>query len=144
MNLTKALKEKKKLVKQADTAYSRFGQNNSWEPGVTTDYSPELEYENWLNYTNQLIELKSKIHAANVPISSKIFRLGELKNMISKARAINPKSGKITERSYNGSTVTEYESWMTRIEKDSIILQWEEEIEKIQEEIESFNAITKI
>jgi hypothetical protein len=35
MNLTKALKAKKKLIKQIDTIYNRFQKFNSYEAGTT-------------------------------------------------------------------------------------------------------------
>jgi hypothetical protein len=143
MNLTKALKHKKKLVKQADEFYSRFSNYNSFEVETTPSYNPEEMFKRWLKATDELVSLKAKIHQANVPIAEKIFRLGEIKNIISRMRSIDTKEGKIRDR-YSNDTPVEYIAYINLINKDLQIKNYEEELEKLQEEIEAFNAITKI
>jgi hypothetical protein len=143
MNLTKALKHKKKLVKQADEFYSRFSNYNSFEVGTTPSYNPEEMFEGWLKKTDELVILKAKIHQANVPIAEKIFKLGELKNIISRMRGLDTKEGKVRDR-YSNDNPIEYTAYVNLISKDLQIKNYEEELEKLQEEIEAFNAITKI
>lgn len=142
MNLTKALKQKKKLVKLADTYYERFANNNKQIEGQEVTYDPETNFENWLKTITELVDLKTKIHIANQPIAHKIFMLGELKNQVTKIKRVSTDSGKITER-YSERTFV-YISWMNTITRDSIVAKLEEQIETLQEEIEAFNAITKI
>jgi hypothetical protein len=143
MNLTKALKHKKKLVKQADEFYSRFSNYNSFEVGTTPSYNPEEMFEGWLKKTDELVILKAKIHQANVPIAEKIFRLGEIKNIISRMRGLDTKEGKVRDR-YSNDNPIEYTAYVNLFNKDLQIKNYEEELEKLQEEIEAFNAITKI
>ena len=142
MNLTKALKEKKKLIKKADEAYKRFSEFNSIEAGSTPTYNAETAFEEWITLTNQLIELKAKIQKANSEVIDKIFRLGELKNMVSRLRAVNVAEGKIRERYVD--VTTERTAWMTLLSRDNQIQDWENQIETLQEEIESYNVLTKI
>ena len=144
MNLTKALKHKKKLVKQADEFYSRFSNYNSFEVGTTPSYNPEEMFEGWLKKTDELVSLKTKIHQANVPIAEKIFRLGEIKNVISRMRGLDTKEGKVRDRYSVNDNAIEYTSYVNLVSKDLQIKNYEEELEKLQEEIEAFNAITKI
>jgi len=144
MNLTKALKHKKKLVKQADEFYSRFSNYNSFEVGTTPSYNPEEMFEGWLKKTDELVSLKVKIHQANVPIAEKIFRLGEIKNVISRMRGLDTKEGKVRDRYSVNDNAIEYTSYVNLVSKDLQIKNYEEELEKLQEEIEAFNAITKI
>lgn len=145
MNLTKALKHKKKLVKQVDEAFIRFQKYNSQpKENVDKGYDPLMAYENWIKLTNQLIELKTKIHNANAPIVSKIFRLGELKNLVSRLRNVDTRSGLVRENRYSDNEPVEYVACIDLFAKDNQIELWEQEIETIQEEIEAFNAITKI
>ena len=145
MNLTKALKHKKKLIKQADEMYMRFQRYNSQvKENVDKGYDPAQAYESWLRLTNELVDLKTKIHNANAPIANKIFRLGELKNLVSRLRNVDTKSGLIKENRYSDSAPIEYVAFMNLFTKDEIVVSWEQEIETIQEEIEAFNAITKI
>jgi hypothetical protein len=145
MNLTKALKHKKKLVKQADEAFTRFQRYNSQnKESVDRGYDPEAAYNNWIRLTNELITLKTKIHNANAPIANRIFRLGELKNLVSRLRSIDTKKGLVREYRSADSIPVEYVAYMDLFNKDNQIFNWEQEIESIQEEIEAFNAITKI
>ena len=145
MNLTKTLKHKKKLVKQADEAFTRFQRYNSQnKESVDRGYDPEAAYRKWIALTQELITLKTKIHNANAPIANKIFRLGELKNLVSRLRGLDTKSGLVKESRHSDAAPVEYVAYMDLFTKDNQIFNWEQEIESIQEEIEAFNAITKI
>lgn len=145
MNLTKALKHKKKLVKQADEAFTRFQRYNSQnKESVGSGYDPEDAYTAWVELTNELVELKTKIHNANAPIASKIFRLGEVKNLVSRLRSVDTKSGLARDYRYSETVPIEYVAYLDLFAKDDQISKWEGEIETLQEEIEAFNAITKI
>ena len=141
MNLTKALKHKKKLVKQIDEMYIRFSKFNSTEKG-SVGYDAGEAFENWINLTDQLVDLKTKIHIANAGIASKIFKLGELKNMAAKLRNVSTQEGMIKDR--YADTTSEYVAHMNLFTKDSKIKEIEEQIETLQEEIEAYNALTMI
>ena len=141
MNLTKARKHKKKLVKQIDEMFIRFSKFNSVEKG-SIGYDPEQAYTQWVELTNNLIDLKTKIHIANVGIADKIFKLGELKNMASKIRNVSTQEGTVKDR-YTDVT-SEYVTHMNLFAKDIRVKELEEQIETLQEEIEAYNALTMI
>jgi hypothetical protein len=141
MNLTKALKHKKKLVKQIDEMFIRFSKFNSVEKG-SIGYDPEQAYNQWVELTNKLIDLKTKIHIANVGIADKIFTLGELKNMAAKIRNISTQEGTVKDR--YSDVITEYTVHMNLFAKDARVKELEEQIETLQEEIEAYNALTMI
>lgn len=144
MNLNKALKLKKKLVKQCNDYFTKFQSNNSFEiTQQTPDYDPQVMYKKWLESVEELIALKTKIHIANQPITGKIFRMGELKSCIQNLKRVDTKHGKQRISPY-GTEMCEYDSYLKKVEIDTIISNWENDIEQIQEEIEAFNAITKI
>ena len=141
MNLTKALKHKKKLVKQADDMYIRFSKFNSNQKD-SVGYDPEQAYNEWVRLTNDLINLKTKIHIANAGIADKIFKLGELKSMATKLRVIDTKEGIVKDR-YSDVTI-EYVAYMNLFDRDTRVKELEEQIETLQEEIEAYNALTMI
>jgi len=141
MNLTKALKHKKKLVKQADDMYIRFSKFNSTQKD-SVGYDPEHAYNEWVRLTNDLINLKTKIHIANAGIADKIFKLGELKSMATKLRVIDTKEGIVKDR-YSDVTI-EYVAYMNLFDRDTRVKELEEQIETLQEEIEAYNALTMI
>ena len=143
MNLTKALKHKKKLIKEADNAFTRFSYFNSKEVGATTPYDPEKAYEDWIKLTTQIVELKTKIQRANAPIMDKIFRMSEVKNCISRVRGVDTKEGRHRDR-YGDGESAEYTCFMNLLQKDAQVAAWETELETLQDEIEAFNAVTKI
>ena len=142
MNLTKALKQKKKLIKKANDYYSRFLASNSFEKDTTPAYNPEEMFNIWVATTNELVALKTKIQIANQPIAHKIFELGELKNLVASFKRIVTQKGAVRDR-YNGESI-EYVCYFDQVQKDEQITKWEEQIETLQEEIEAFNALTKI
>ena len=141
MNLTKALKHKKKLVKQIDEMYIRFSKFNSTEKG-SVGYDAGEAFENWISLTDQLIDLKTKIHIANAGIASKIFKLGELKNMAAKLRNVSTQEGVVKDR-YSDVT-NEYVAYMGLFSRDTLLKELENQIETLQEEIEAYNALTMI
>jgi len=141
MNLTKALKQKKKLVKQIDEMFIRFSKFNS----VVKDsigYDPEQAFNQWVSLTNELIDLKTKIHIANAGIANKIFTLGELKNMAAKLRNVSTQEGVVKDR--YSDNINEYIVHMNLFAKDARVKELEEQIETLQEEIEAYNALTMI
>lgn len=143
MNLTKALKLKKKLIKQVNEAYERFSNCNSLEKSeIDTSYNPQECYDDWIRLTMELVELKTKIHIANVSIADHIFRLGELKSIASKLKSLDTTSG--IKRKRYGEGEQEYVCYIDFKRKDELIQHYEDEIERIQTEIETFNAKTKL
>ena len=140
MNITKALKLKKKLIKQADAVYNRFSKYNSVDVTAETPYDALAAYQEWINFTNQIIDLKTKIHLANAPVYGKIFRMSELKSLISQLKRVSTTSGKV--RGYGEEVVMV--AAMTLITRDQLVSQFETEIDTLQDELEAHNALTKI
>ena len=83
MNVKQGLKKKNTLVKEIQELYARLSQYNSVEVGNVRPYSPKDMLEQVNQKSNELVELKTKIHKANTPVYDKIFRLSELKSTIS-------------------------------------------------------------
>lgn len=140
MKLTKALKHKKKLIKQADEMYVRFSRFNSREKDSAVSYDPQESYVKWCALVQEVVELKTKIQIANVPIMDKIFAMAEYKGQVQKLKGLSTRQG--IARSYDATV--EYEAFMTEVEKDLAIKAFEARIETLQEEIEEFNATTHI
>jgi hypothetical protein len=144
MNLTKALKHKKKLAKQADEFYVRFQKYNSHNIERASDYSAEEMYTAWMTTISKLVDLKARIQIANGPIQHKIFRMAEIKGLVSRLRNIETREGTFTESSYTGTVSKTYEAFLNTVKKDQLVSDLESELETLQDEIEAFNAITKI
>ena len=117
----------------------------SVEVGNDRPYSPTESLEKMISLTNELVELKTKIHQANSPVYGKIFRMSELKSIVSKIKLMNCTEGTSTDiysrRSENPPTMT---SEISIVDRDGIVKGLETEIEVIQDELDTHNALTQI
>jgi hypothetical protein len=129
-------------------SYSEIGKlagcdkTNVYHRFKTIGYDPEQAYSEWTSLTEELIDLKTRIHIANVGIVDKIFTLGELKNKAAKLHNISTQEGLVKDR-YSDVT-NEYVAYMGLFSRDAAIKELERQIESLQEEIEAYNALTKI
>jgi hypothetical protein len=135
MKINKALKLKNKLIKKANTEMSRVSSNNVYRADRLPTYNSKENLENFLKTIEEIIELKTQIHQANFNIYAKIFRMSELKNVISKLRSISTSE----PRSYGEVGEVIYVVDISERDKDEMIEKYELEIEKIQEELEAHN-----
>lgn len=143
MNIKQGLKYKKKLATKINEEYSKMNKYNSVEVGTNRVYSARESMNKWMELTNELIELKTKIHLANAKVYDKIFRMSELKSQLSNLKNLECYEGKYTNR-YASETSIIKEVEIGQLEKDQLISQMELEIEKIQEDLDHHNATTTI
>jgi hypothetical protein len=93
MNIKKALKEKNRLVKEILDLHTRVATYNSVEVGNVRPYSAKESMELLNQKSNELVELKTKIHRANDLVYQHIFRLSELKSMIARIKNLDCNEG---------------------------------------------------
>ncbi|MCD6434836.1 MAG: hypothetical protein J7L15_00380 [Clostridiales bacterium] len=145
MKLAKALKEKNRLVKKIRELQVDISTYNS----VVSDSEREVDIKSLMTEldqkVNELIVLKTKIFEASRPIRESIFRLSELKSKTSFLSGIDTTRGKVRSRHVMSSDATvEYNAVLTKIDVDSLIENSENEIDSIQEEIDTFNHTAEI
>jgi len=143
MNIKQALKRKNVLVENIKKEYSRLESYNSVEVGNIRPYSPTECLANYVRLTNELIDLKTSIHIANVSIYSKIFRLSELKSMVKYLKAMNCTDGNSTER-WGSNVAKIMNAEIGIVKRDTIVFELEEEINKIQDELDYHNQVTEL
>ena len=143
MKVKQALKYKKKLASKMNQEFSKVQMYNSVEEGSTRVYDVKESMENWLRMSEELVELKTKLHLANAPVYGKIFRMSELKSQLSNLRQLDCVDGKHFDRYGRGEAVVKTAK-ISVLEKDQLVLTIEEEIEKLQEELDEHNATTSI
>jgi hypothetical protein len=142
MNISQALKQKSRLIRDIKRERDRLFKWNTYVVGSTVPYEANQTYQNWLKLKEELIDLKSKIQMANVGIQEQIFRLSERKDTIENLKMLKCIEGeKVTE---NYSTTTIEISGITLLERDDLIVKLEKEIDQIQNEIEVYNHKTQI
>jgi hypothetical protein len=146
MTIKQALKYKKKLASKMNEEFSKLSKYNSVEVGTNRVYNPKESMRKWFEMTNELIELKTKIHLANSVVYGKIFRMSELKSQLSSLKQLDCTEGKYSDRygRISGDAPIIKEATIGLLERDTMIASMEEEIEKIQEELDIHNANTSI
>ena len=98
MNIKQALKRKNKLVSLMAEEWNKVTQYNVVDEGNPRPYSATEAMANWMNLSEELTQLKTKIHLANGPVYEQIFRLGELKNQVKNLKHLNCQSGTFHNR----------------------------------------------
>jgi hypothetical protein len=142
MTVKRALKEKNKLIKEINELYTKIKTYNSVSDDSEKPYSTKELLSNIDSKLNELVELKTKIHLANGPVYDKIFRMAELKSHVSKLNQLDCSSGK--QKSWGDTEYTNKVSEIKIVDRDYLIKVSEEEIEKLQDELDEFNATTNI
>jgi hypothetical protein len=145
MNIKKALKEKNRLVKEILDLHTRVATYNSVEVGNVRPYSAKESMELLNQKSNELVELKTKIHTANAPVYKYIFRLSELKSMIARIKNLDCNEGIVQDYySRNRETPAVKETEISIVERDNMVKDMEAAIESIQDVLDNHNQITEI
>lgn len=141
MNIAKALKEKKKISREIGKLKELISNNNSYTlPNVPKFDVLKLEQDLMVK-TTELIELKDKVAKANVSINEKIYEMAELKGLVNFYKCINTREC-ITYDINRNETVTK--ATFGEIYVNKMVTNLEEEIQKLQDDIDYFNQTTEI
>lgn len=145
MKIAKALKQKNKLVRELQLLLTRAQKNNSVIEGKTRSYSSKEMINQANQKIDELVDLKTKISKANESIQSKIYRLSELKSLVIFINGISTDEGPKESSSWkDDDKIISYTSEIKTVERDKMIQEVENEIEKIQEELDVHNHTTDI
>jgi len=143
MTIKQALKEKNRLIKALDDEFKKVYAYNSIDEGNVRPYSTVNSLSNIIILEEGLIDLKTQIHRANVEVYDKIFRLSELKSLAKRFTQINCDEGKVSDR-YGRQEPSIKTAEISVIERDVRVKMIEEEIESLQEELDTHNATKTI
>ena len=144
MNIKQALKEKNKLVKRIGENTKLMQDFNSIEVGNQRPYSTTELKNQLIKDRAELANLKAKIHVANTPVLGEIFYMAELKSMIQSLKKMDCTEGKSNRDRYRLESEIVLTSEISLVQRNVIIKDLEEKIEKIQDELDVFNATTTI
>ena len=145
MTVKQALKRKKKLIEEISTAWSRVSAYNSVREGTRVPYDPIESLNNWQSLVDELVELKTKIHKANMKVYDKIFKLSELKSQAKFLKSLNCAEGPVSASRWEASAEqVNMVAAISVLERDKIVEKIEQQIEELQEDLDAHNAKTKI
>lgn len=145
MTISKALKEKNRLLKKIQTDTQNMLSNNSHIVGTKVNYDSKVLLNSIIKDTAELVSLKTKIHRASDPVRDVIFNLSETKLLLSRLQGLNTQSGLVVSTGYSsGKVEVEYETTISFEDKASLIKDLELYIEENQDQLDIFNAKTEI
>lgn len=144
MNVAQALKRKARLIKEINDKWLIIKNNNSIISGNLKKFDISNELGLIEQLTNELVELKTKIHLANAPVYSKIFLMSELKSMLKNVEGINTTEGIMDNGRYGTPSTTFYVADMDEIAKRKYIKDLSDKIDTLQDELDYHNATTQI
>ena len=142
MNVKQALKAKNKLVAEIKECYKIIQSQNSIEEGNPRRYSIKEQLKKVAQLTDELVTLKAQLHRANAPVYEKIFQMAEIKGIIKELKKMNTDEGKQTERYGSVQSIKEVE--LNVVERDTIVKEYEAEVERLQNELDVHNSNTNI
>ena len=142
MNVKQALKQKNKLVTELKAQYQILQKFNSIEEGNPRRYSMVDVLAKIESLSNELVELKARIHKVNQPVYNQIFLLAELKGQIKELKKVPTDEGKQTER--YGSVQSIKEVQLNIVDIENVVGELQDRIEELQNELDIHNANTNI
>lgn len=143
-NIKNCLKMKNRIIGRMQTEFSKASRYNSISEKNRRPYSVFESLKNYEHLAMELVELKTKLHEANVKggMLKKIFLLGELKNQADKLQSLDCSEGLVTNRYESTETVKTAE--MTVEVRDALVMGLQDRILALEEELDQFNHETVI
>ena len=146
MNISKALKEKNRLVGQLNKLKVIIQRENSRRNDNVSQVDFEKTIKEFNSTQDKLVELKTAIAIATAPISEKLIQMAELKATIEFYKTIPIREGEeIVSIGYKGdSKEYTWKSFINQQKVDEAISFFEKLINTLQDQIDEYNAITQI
>lgn len=142
MTIKKALKVKNRLLKELSSEFYKVSRNNAYYQTKTPPYNAAEALANFMRISDELIDLKTRIHTANLPVFGKIFRLSELKNRVKHLKTLDFDVTYYYDKNLDKPIFQEFSFSVE--ERDRLIGALENEIDTIQDELDHHNFITSL
>ncbi|MBI4622808.1 MAG: hypothetical protein HY736_06230 [Verrucomicrobia bacterium] len=154
-NLAQALKQKNRLAGEVARGREIVQRENSRKESQTPRADVRVVFEKSVTQSRELAAFKGAIAAANAGVVTgdhgiygKLNLQAELRGLITFLKGLNTKEGEEIERvgflSRDEASRTVYVAAITRDEVDRLVATYQAEIEQLQDEIDEFNATTRI
>jgi hypothetical protein len=141
MKLAQALKLKNKLAGEVARLKELLTKQNVRSVKQAFDYNNIEVLANLRVKIAELVAVKAVIGAANAEIYGQIFRLAELKGLVTALNGLDSRHGIFVEHgNYGGDPVeVEYVAQIRKAEVDKLVAGFQEEIQSLQESLDEFN-----
>jgi hypothetical protein len=141
MKIASALKLKNQLAGEAAHLKELLTKQNSRSTKQKFDYNNHEILTQLRAKLDVLVKVKAAIAAANSEVYGKIFRLAELKGLVTTLNNLDTKCGIFHETAGYGEIAHEvdYAVQINKVEVDKLVAEAKAEIQTLQEDLDTFN-----
>jgi hypothetical protein len=141
MKLAKALKQKNQFAGEVAELKKLLAAQNSRSTKQKFDYDNHEILTRLRAKLDALVQVKAAIAVANAEAYEKIFRLAELKGLVTTLDALDTKSGVFHEGANFGQSAyeVEYTAQIGKAEVDQLVAGLKAEIQALQDALDEFN-----
>ena len=143
ISLAKAFKERARLNQKIIGILNLIKEENSLVEGGVRSVDIRKKYQEFHDLSEKMIKLKQAISHANAGIEDKLVELMEVKHLLARVKDIPVMEGKQSE-DYSPMNGRIYSSEIKKGEINSEIETLQRRIDALQDEIDEFNARTRI
>lgn len=146
MNLSQALKEKNRLAGELVRQQTILSRENARRNDSSSKVDRQAVFEKILALSTQLGELKAKIAKANIGIYYALERMAECKSLIAYYQTLHRRVGEeiLFAGRDNEKLVYTWNSLVTDETCDNLTEKLQVQINKLQDEVDAYNATTQI
>lgn len=142
ITLARALKEKNILAGEITKLFTRLKLSNSFNSRNKPTYDCKELLPQITKKQEQLIELKLLISKATDPVREIVLSMAEIKTTIANLKAVNIQSGEVNPGYAKEPVIMTAQ--ISEAERDNLVDQYEEQINKFQDQLDKHNATTEI
>jgi hypothetical protein len=141
MKLAKALKLKNQLAGEVAQLKDLLAKQNVRSTKQKFDYQNREILAQLRAKIDELVKVKAAMGVANADVYDKIFRLAELKGLVTTLSGLDTKSGVFHEGNQFGqqSYEVEYVAQLSKVDVDKLVVELKQEIQAIQDALDEFN-----
>ena len=141
MKIAKALKLKNQLAGEVAQLKDLLLKQNSRSTKQKFDYNNHEVLTRLRAKLDELVKIKAAVAAANAEVYDKIFRLAELKGLVTTLTSLDTKAGVFHEGHGFGEAAyeVEYVAQLSKVEVDKLVAELNAEIQGLQDALDEFN-----
>ena len=141
MKIAKALKLKNQLAGEIAQLKDLLTKQNSRSTKQKFDYDNREVLSRLRAKLDELVKTKAAVAAANAEIYDRIFRLAELKGLVTTLAGLDTKAGVFHEGRGFGEAAyeVEYVAQLGKVDVDRLVAELSAEIQSLQDGLDEFN-----
>jgi hypothetical protein len=146
MKIAKALKLKNQLAGEVAQLKDLLTKQNSRSTKQKFDYENREVLTRFRAKLDELVKVKAAVAVANAEVYDKIFRLAELKGLVTTLTGLDTKAGVFHEGRGFGEAAyeVEYIAQLGKMDVDKLVAELNAEIQSLQDALDEFNFICSV